>query len=485
MSFHVICKQILFLLLLFMFFGCSGGTLKKFNEAYYGGDASGAYGIAKNRVEENIDSSQGEVKQDADNLLWQVQAGVSGFYLNEKDASRYLNLADSLMQENIKSFIKNFFQTTASILTSDSILPYPIYLYEASMVNYYLALDAMGNGKQNDARIFFNQALERQNDAKDYYAKELQEREEKLLDMQKISEETPKDEQYLAVGISLAKSKDINLSLVQENFINPMIVYMKFLFEMIQGNFAGIHSLGNDFLALIPKEDKNIFTARKQGDTKRYTWMIIEDGRSAFKDSIAFSIPLPMDPTAFLNFGGMAAAILAFQDKKSAETIGIAAAALSGGVLLNYAEPVLLDGVDFSQIYEVDSIRATKFFDMQALIETEFNKRMPGVRIRAIARSVPPAITSYLVEQGGKQAGYKGLGFLLSLLHRAVISADTRMITALPNAFYIMRFENFDGEKELVIDGKNRIKFSLNNQEEDHIIYVRNLGHEVFMRILN
>lgn len=482
-------KAVISLFMVVFFVGCASKDLKKFNESYYDGDVHSAYSLAKemsNLNQQNQEEEGQENKKGNDDLMWQVQAGIAGFYANAEDTKDFLLAADSNMQESIKTFASKFFGDVGAILTSDNALPYPIYLYEASMVNYYLALDSLSRKEDDVARIYLNQAIERQNDAKAYYAKELEATNKDLNSMNKFDENAPKDEQYLAVTMGFAKSKSKDIPQVQEKYINPMIPYMKFLFEMRKNNFSSIASMGADTLALIPEEDRAILQSRKQGDKKRYIWVIVEDGRSAFKDTLAFSIPLPIDPSAFLNPVSMVAAMQAMQgDMKGADSTMVIASALSGAIMLNYAEPKLIDGEDFAQSYKIGDVEAKKFFSMEELIKTEFYKRMPGVRTRAILRSIPPAVGAWVANEAGKQAGFNGLGFLVSLGHRAVISADTRIISALPNSFYVMRIENTEGEKKLLVDDNNSIQFNIKNQSEDAIVYVRNLGHKLFVRILD
>ncbi|CBG40475.1 hypothetical protein [Helicobacter mustelae] len=469
-----------------------------------------AYSLAKkmlhipesSRKSKNNSAKEGESKEvglhqkkkGRDDLLWEVQGGIAGFYLDKPDAKDLLLAADSNMQRSMHNFAKSFFGDVGAVLTSDSSLPYPIYLYEASMVNYYLALDAMSRDENNDARVYLNQALERQDDAKAYYAKELENANQDLDKIKDVNKHSSKRDQYVAIGMDFAKSNHTKLPEIHEKYINPMIPYLKFLFEMKEGDYSSIASMSRDTLALIPRQDREILRARERGDKKRYIWVIIEDGRSAFKDSLVVSLPLPMDPANFLNPGVMfaSAAVMdsAMDNADDAEALDNEVspfiALATDGIMITYAEPKLVKGRDFATSYQVDNVFAHKFFNMQDLIQTEFYKRMPGVRTRAILRSIPPAVIAYIGDEAGRQIfGFGGLGFLLSLGYSLMISADTRMITALPNSFYILRIENTAGEKSLQVDGKTALQFSIPNQEKDAIVYVRNVGSKLFMRILN
>lgn len=457
-----------FLFCLLFITGCANPDLNTFNQSYYSGDAKKAYKIATSHLKND---------KNKDDLLWEVQAGITGFYLGEKNTSKLLEQADTLMQENIQNFAKSLFGNIGAILSSDLSLPYPIYLYEASMVNYYLALDSMSRHDFANARVYLNQALERQNDAKSYYAKELANTQKYLDDVKKANENSSQEQQYLAIGMGFANQESNKNISFNEHYINPMIIYMKVLFELTQNNFSAISALGKD-LNYILQEDRDIIKLRQNGDHKHYIWFIIEDGKITSKDTFKISIPLPIDPNVFLNPAAMA---IALDSPHGAMII----TTLSGGIMLNYAEPKLVDKEIFAKRYSIDNQPATHVFELSNLMETEFYKRLPAIRTRAILRSIPPAIIAYIAEKAGEKSfGFRGFGILTSLIHRAVLSADTRMITALPNSFYLLRVENDGKMKELKIDETQSLIFKAIDSSKDDIIYIRNTSKNVYFKRL-
>ena len=461
---------------LLLLVGCSKLELQEFNQAYYSGEVEEAYKMAKDAS--NLSSSK--EKPERDDLLWQVQAGVAGFFSQQEDTHALLESADRIMQNTIENFSTMFFGSVGAILTSDELLPYPIYLYEASLVNYYLALDAMAQDDSKNARVHLNQAIERQNDAKAYYAKEIEESQKDLKGMKKTSDKDSKDSQFIAASVDFAMSRrgEGSSAQVRENYINPMIPYMKILFELKEGRFSNIASLSALDLAFLPREDREILEARKRGAKERYIWVIIEDGKGVSKGTRSFSIPLPANPSALLNPALLAIAL-------SSQEGAVVAAAVSGSVLLNYAEPLLIEGIDFARSYSIEGVSGSKFFSLDSLAKTEFDKRLAGIRTRAILRSIPPAIAAYASERAGQEAGVSGIGVLFGLMHKMVISADERIISALPNSFHVLRIPNTQGVKALKVDGKNMLEFSISHQDKDAIVYVRNTGTKLFMRILN
>ncbi len=462
--------KLIFSIPFFIFFiiGCAKPNLNTFNQAYYNGNAKKAYEIAISHLTND--------KKNQDQLLWQVQAGIVSFYLGNKNSSKLLNQADALMQENIQNFAKSFFGNIGAILSSDTNLSYPIYLYEASMVNYYLALDSMSNHNFANARVYLNQALERQNDAKDYYAREIKYVQKHLDNIKKTDKNSSQEQQYLAIGMDFARQGDKDI-VFNEHYINPMIIYMKVLFELTQNNFSAINALGKE-LDYILQEDKEIIKSRQNGDNKRYIWFIIEDGKITSKDTFKISIPLPINPDILLDPIKMA---IALNSPHSA----IIVTALSGGIMLNYAEPKLINKEIFAKKYSVDNQQAKHLFELSNLMQTEFYKRLPAIRTRAILRSIPPAITAYIAEKTGENSfGFRGFGILTSLIHRTAISADIRMITALPDSFYILRLENDGKEKELNINGSKSLIFKAIDSNKDDIIYIRNTSKNVYFKRL-
>lgn len=468
-------KSVLFCLVVLFFVGCSSVDLHTFNEAYYSGDMKKAYDIAYKGA--NLPQEKQEYKPKNDDLLWQVQGGIAGFYGNIDGSEAMLLSADRIMQDSIKNFAITFFGNLTAILTSDNALPYPIYLYEASMVNYYLALDSMYQGKDHDTRVYLNQALQRQNDAKFYYAKEIEESWQKLDSMKNVSEDAPKTNQYIAVTMDFARQSDKREGIQsEEKYINPMIPYLKFIFELKHQNFSTIASMSASDLALLPPEDRDILESRKRGDKKKYIWVIIEDGKSASKDTLSFSIPLPLKPEVFLN---PAMLTIALSSKEGAVFV----AAESNAILLNYAEPKILEGINFAKSYRLEDKEIPCFFVLSDLMKTEFNARMGGVRTRAILRSIPPAIGAFISEKSGNRAGFNGLGLFVSLGYRLFLEADTRIVTALPHSFYVTRIENTKDKKKVLIDNRDLIEFQVKDQNQDALVYIRNVGNKSFVKV--
>ncbi|WP_104696963.1 MULTISPECIES: hypothetical protein [unclassified Helicobacter] len=469
MKFFLFCLSTLF------FIGCSSVDLQTFNEAYYGGNMKKAYDIAHKGA--NLPQENQKHKSKSDDLLWQVQGGIAGFYGDIDESRQMLLTADRMMQDAIKNFAIIFFGNLGAVLTSDNVLPYPIYLYEASMVNYYLALDSMNQGKDQDARVYLNQALQRQNDAKFYYAREIEKSQESLNNMKNVSSEAPKTDQYVAVTMDFARESERDREVQDEKkYINPIIPYLKFIFELKRQNFSAIASMSADDFALFPLEDKEILESRKSGDTKRYIWVIIEDGKSASKGTLSFSIPLPMNPEVFLNPAMLA---IALSSKEGALFTAVA----SNSILLNYVEPKVLEGISFAKSYSFENKEIPEFFVLSDLMKTEFDTRIAGVRTRAILRSIPPAIGAFISERAGNEAGFNGLGLLFSLGHKLILRADTRIITALPHSFYVTRMENTKDKKKILVDGRDLIEFQTKDQSQDAIVYIRNLGSSFFIKV--
>ena len=77
--------------------------------------------------------------------------------------------------------------SAAAIVTNDNIVPYVGEEYDGIMVNTYKALNFMALGKEDDARVEFNRAIERQRRAADKFAQDI-----KKLDKE-IEKEDSKD----------------------------------------------------------------------------------------------------------------------------------------------------------------------------------------------------------------------------------------------------------------------------------------------------
>lgn len=467
--------SVIFLFLVFLFAGCAyQENLNKFDSLYYGQKQQEAFEFSK--------------KKSKNNLLWQIQSGVSGYVSgNYKDSLSLLDAAEELLNKNqAQGILSSSLSNTGATLINDNVKSYQGNLYEGVMINYYKALDALLLNDDARARVEFNRANDRQRRAKDYYQKEIkkaiqaQEKDGKTKNP-KTSKEIEKNTSKDKID-SILNSKYSNLKrfAVYEGFINPLVTYMSGLYFSLQGDPKGIDLLkeayGTNHSKIIA-EDILLFQ-KHQYMPKKYTWIIVEDGRSALKQEFSFNIPLYLVSNQVLYFG--------------------------------LALPQLQDGVDFYPSFDMKIKTGTKNFEeislFDGIIANEFSKQLPFIVTRAVISAVYKAsMQSVLNDTLGTFAGIGG-----ALFSAATTAADTRITTVFPHRVWLNRVQN--NEEKIIVDGNGKkifeaqliecktkqepsvepIKKSKSKQEEEYkvckntnnIIYIRTTKNNIIPKLI-
>ena len=136
------------------------GALQTFNEHYYGGEDTKAYEYAKSQAGKDGD------------VLWNLQAGVSGFGSSQEDTATLLEQGEGLFSKyESEGLMGGLFGNVGAVLVNENVKTYRGNIYEGVLFNYYKALNAMELGDYALARVEFNRANDRQRRAKEYFKK--------------------------------------------------------------------------------------------------------------------------------------------------------------------------------------------------------------------------------------------------------------------------------------------------------------------------
>lgn len=450
--------------------GCSSVSLKELTEQYYEGNAKKAFELAqqgiKNREIKNDKKSAG-----VDDLLWQIEAGLIGFNLQSPKALELLEGAEERIKEiELQGLLSSLFENFGAMLVNDRLIPYRAYLYEGVMVNYYKALYFMHKGDYANSRVELNRASDRQRRIKDYYAEEiLKSKEAQTKSLQSSENTTQRSSSHQAIQTQKILQSYSNLSEFKNlnGYINPFIDYVSGIFFYIQGD----KSKAQDFL----KESYGIsqtpmiaddLALLSKNEKKKYTWLLIEDGRGPSKISREFSITLPIftgDQMLIMN------ASLALPD------------AIRG---FSFAE-------DYTLTQNQSKItQAQRIATLNPLFFNEFEKQLSFIVMRnVLSMATKLALQAGLSQLGGIAGILGNLGGLI--YSRASTAADLRMASIIPNGFYALRFENKEGIFEIEADGRKIGELALSKScdkleqnklcvSKHHMIYIRNAKHNVF-----
>lgn len=412
------------ILILFVFTACSHkNTLDTFNKYYYKESANKAYKYAKSQA-----GNSGDV-------LWNLQAGVSAFEIQNEDTHEILQQGENLFNKyESQGLLGGIFGNTGGILINENVKTYRGNIYEGVMFNYYKALNAMANGDYALARVEFNRANDRQRRAKDYFRKDIQ----KALNEQK--QQNAQDENLKSIDTS---SSDKAISpILQRNysnlrkfnaytgFINPSISYVSALFFMLENDYEKAMDLYKESYGInnapIIASDLEVLEKRKYSyDESKYTWVIIEDGQSAQKIEISLNLPAYLVSSNVLHVGislpELTMGRLSAKDYRAVSTNGP------------------------HTIYQ-----ASEISDLDRVIANEFEKQLPFIVTRAISSAILKSATqSVLSDHFGIYGALVGM-----LYSMGTNSADIRISTALPKRMMVLQISHKQEDVIIESDGK-------------------------------
>ncbi|PAF44535.1 hypothetical protein BJI48_02780 [Helicobacter sp. 11S02596-1] len=409
-------------LALFVFFGCaSQESLNRFNTLYYDHSPQEAYDFAKKEIKGD---------KDGKNLLWEIQAGVSAFSVADyKDSVSILENAEIAFNKNHEENIASkAVKNTGAVLLNDNVKNYEGYYYEGALINYYKALDSLALDDKSKARVEFNRANDRQRRAKEFYEKEIKKATEEAQqdkNMQKVDKEKTKNE---IDKILSSEYSNLDRYGAYDGFVNPLISYVSGLYFSLEGDSKGIDLLKeaygvdkNKFIG----EDMLIFQNRKQLKNK-YTWVIIEDGKSPIKKEVSFKFPIITSDGVY--YFGLALPQLV-DGESFYDSFVLKDASAKNPEAYQFEPLVILDGV----------------------IANEFKKELPYIMTRAIISA-----TTKVIVQGTLNKNVSPLaGLAMGIFTAATTAADTRITSVFPHKVWLNRIENNTASDKIIIEGND------------------------------
>lgn len=456
---RVLARSLEIVLVFIVFCGCAyQENLYKFNTLYYENNQKQAYEFSE--------------KLAKGDLLWEIQNGVVAWGIGEYTKSNIvLDSAEAVLNKNYEEGI---FSATGSnvgaILINDNVKSYRGNIYEGVLINYYKALDSLALGDDQKARVEFNRANDRQRRAKDYYEKEIQKA------IEKAQEKNKKEEGRAFNVVTNATSKaqidqilntqytNLKQYSAYDGFINPLVSYMSGLYFSLQGDPKGIDLLKEAYGVNNSKlVGEDIITFQDGKTTQKYTWIIIEDGKSPSKKEIHITLPF-------------------------------------GDYIFSIALPQFVDGESFYDSFILKNnengqnlaFEEISLFD--GVIANEFFKQLPYIVTRAIISSAYKIILqAALKENVGEWGGLVGAIFTI-----ATTSVDTRITSIFPHKTWLNRIPNNIGKIALVGDGKRLYEFKISDdcssnkfketnkvcKNTNNLIYVRTTKNGIIAQLV-
>ncbi|WP_237416231.1 hypothetical protein [Helicobacter saguini] len=368
--------------------------------------------------------------KDNDRLLWEMQSSFLTFsYFGPYFAFDDLEKAENIFKVyESQGILSGIGANVAASLSNDLAMPYRGYIFEGALLNYYEALAYSSVGDDQNARIRFNRANDRQRRAKDYYAKEIKKAHDEAVEQankEKENDAYAKNTSDANIDRILnEKYSNLRNFAAYQNLINPAIPYVSGIYFMIVDDYPKAQDLLKEAYGIsrakIAAQDMQILESRKgRKDFDKYTWIIIEDGNLARKSPIELSIPLIMG---------------------------------SGMNAVNFALPTLDEGRKNFYNYRVNEYNADLISDMSALFASEFEKHLSSIITRAIIGMIVKSLITESMNQMGTYGQLAGL--VTSLAFSATNAADTRSSIVLPDSVYIARVPN--SQSQIQVFGDNR-----------------------------
>jgi hypothetical protein len=415
----MVCKRIIKDISICAMLICSGcastsqkSDLNKFNTLYQAGQYAEAADV-------QLLAKGNKVNHPAQ-LLEVLQAGAAlraGERLDE--SNKLFDEAENIIKKhNEKLLASKSVSTVGATLVNDSVLDYEGYEYDGVMVNTYKALNLWMQSDM-DARVEFNRAVERQDRAKERFAKLIANNKAELEARQ--AQESKKYKEGgpdIQKNVSNQETQDLVYSNLAEfeayaDFTNPFTLYAAGLYFMSQGDLSKAENLlkeahGLDQTVGVIEDDLNRVNGNaKYQQAQSYVWVVLENGLGPELEQFRVDLPLFL-LTNDVKYTGIALPRIKLRDQ---------------------AYPYLtVQSGDVSAKTELVA-------SMDRVVQTEFKKRYPMILSRAIASTLIKTYAQYYAQQ---EMGDWG-GIAVGLYQAATNSADTRMWTALPKNFQVAR----------------------------------------------
>jgi len=403
----------LFVLLLPVFAGCnpSKSHLSTFGGYFDSSDYEKSIEFAQSKISKSKNPKRAD-------LLWTLQLGsLERLRQNHRESSNHFDRSEEML--NFFDYQNATADSVAAIAVNENIIPYLGEEYDGIMVNTYKALNFMALGENDQARVEFNRALDRQRRAKEEFAREitklqneLDEAQEKEGSQAKKNVDNPEIDQLITNRYSGLYEFE-----AYPDFINPFTTYMAGVFF----NLIGDHSKAVTFLKESYGMDRdNEYVAQDlavteqvldgQAELKDTVWVIFENGMGPVREEFRIDIPLFLASDEVKYFG-IALPMLKFREQ-AYPYLSIKA----GGN--NYNTQIV--------------------GDMDRIVQTEFSKDFKGILTRAIISATAKVVAQYALNKKDNSSS-QIVSLLAAVYSYATTAADVRIWTTLPKNFQVAR----------------------------------------------
>jgi len=344
-----------------------------------------------------------------------------------------------------------YFDLSLKLIKQEKTDSYDPKYYEKIMLNTYSGLNAWRAKNMKDARVEFNRAHQSQARAIEENKKKISELEDEAISKNLESSLQEAKKQIKEKPLAFKNLK------AYKNFANPYTSYLSGLFLTLNHNSSSDIENGINYLkrvkGMMPNNNfikEDIKMAEEMASGKPFSptvWVIYEGGLSPAIDVLNIEVPL--------YFGrGFKIASMSLPQLAPKETCLPSLMIKSGDKYIN----------------------TELIADMDAIVETELNERMPW----EIAKALLWMSVNLLAQEGVQQAfgdNHSALGFITSVIISQITNpVETRTWSSLPKHIKIARLPiPQNGAIRLYSDKENPLSetITFNKATKYAIVYIR------------
>lgn len=400
-------------------------------------------------------------KDSKDTVIWRLEEGAA---LRADGQFKESNTAFEAAEEKINKFDESakikVGNEAVALLSNLANLPYEGRAYDKIMLNTYKALNYLQAGEPDKARVEFNRALQRQEEAVEINKARVEKAEaaaakdEKGKEAADKARENPKLKSQLENNFAFLDKWQ-----AEAIYKNPAALYLHGLFFM--ANAAGSADLelaktSFDQVAAMTKENKfvqqdqeTVQKALAGQDQPATTYVIFETGLAPARDQIRIDLPLMIVGVKSVSYVGAAFPTLKPQDGH-----------------LSHLE------VTAGETKETTSLLA----NMDAIIGREFKDELPIIITKTMVITLAKAVKTYFSNKAAKEVGgsWAELGSMIgnALYDAGTNIADTRTWTTLPKEIQVCRVPTPADRKLQLGDGALRTEVVV-GEGTINLVYVK------------
>ncbi len=389
------------------------------------GDYKGAAMLAESRMglNPNEDGGLPDVSFQRANVLDHLDAAEAWRLMKDgKRSNLHYDAAEEALKDvELQSGASVAGKQVGAMLLNDSVLDYVPSPAEAILMNYYKAINFLSQGDPDNARVELNRADDRTRRAVERY-------EEEIAEAQSAAEEKNSDSTYqnssVRSGID-ARYPEMSQWAPYREFIVPPATYLQALY-LSRSEDPGDRQRGAELFTRVAGLVENNSAVTQDaaeaaaGDicpNDDCVWLLIEHGLGPVLEERRMDLSI-LTPT-------------------------------NGLLVVSFALPALVSRsgeteVPFQVLANNTPVTPQPLAEMDRVIQTEFQKRFPGIATRAVVSATLKAVAQKTINDrsGGSADPYAALFNLIgSAVSIATTAADTRMWRSMPGRFALVRVQ--------------------------------------------